>query len=422
MQVKTLLNRVHPINGFVYERVRMVEEETAPNGGRMEVEVRARSGSRGICSGCGERGPGYDRLEERGFTFVPVWGITVTLVYAMRRINCPQCGVKVEQVPWANGKRHMTVAMQVFVARWARFLSWEEVSKVFHVSWEAVYRSVQWVVEYGLAHRDLSGIEAIGIDEVACHKGHSYATLVNQLNGATRRLLYVAEGRTAKSLLGFFRMLRKANVDATESIRYVCSDMWQAYLKVIKKKLPEAIHILDRYHIVATLNKALDQVRAEEARQLKSAGWSILKRSRWLLLKRRKRLSGKQRYKLREILQWDLRTVRAYILKESLEPLWHYKSPTYAGRCLDAWCRQAMRSRLEPIKKVARSLREHRELIINWFRAKRQYSAGIVEGLNALVKLRFRKAFGYRTFEAMKVALYHQLGALPEPELSHQFC
>ena len=211
-------------------------------------------------------------------------------------------------------------------------------------------------------------------------------------------------------------------IDARESIRYVCSYMWKAYLKVIGKKLPEALHILDRYHIVANLNKALDQVRADEARELKAEGWDILKRSRWLLLRRRKKLKHKQRYKLRDILQWNLRTVRAYILKESLHALWEYKSPTYAGRCLDAWCQQAMRSRIEPIKTVARSLRKHRQLILNWFVAKKKYNAGIVEGLNAIVKLRFRKAFGFRTFEAIEVALYHQLGQLPQPELAHRFC
>ena len=257
---------------------------------------------------------------------------------------------------------------------------------------------------------------------MAYSKGHRYATLVYQLDGHSRRLLHVAEGRASRSLLPFFRMLKKAKIDARQSIRFVCSDMWKAYLKVIKKKLPDALHILDRYHIVANLNKALDEVRADEARQLKSDGWSILKRSRWLLLRHRKNLSGKQRYRLRNILQWDLRTVRAYLLKESLNALWEYKSPTYAGRCLDAWCRHAMRSRLEPMKKVARSLPNHRELILNWFGARRQYNSGVVEGMNALVKLRFRKAFGFRTFDAIEVTLYHQLGALPEPEIAHRFC
>ena len=278
------------------------------------------------------------------------------------------------------------------------------------------------VVSYGLAHRELSGITAIGVDEIAYAKGHRYATLVYQIDsGGSRRLLYVGEGRTVKTLLRFFRMLQKAKIDFVQSIHFVCSDMWKPYLKVIAKKLPQALHILDRYHLVANLNKALDRVRAEEARQLKAEGWSILTRSRWLLLRRRKKLPHKQRYRLREILQWNLRTVRAYMLKEQLQALWEYRSPTYAGRLLDAWCRSAMRSRLEPMKKVARSLRQHRELILNWFRAKRQYNSGIVEAMNANVKLRFRKAYGFRTFEAIEVALYHQFGCLPEPESTHKF-
>ena len=217
-------------------------------------------------------------------------------------------------------------------------------------------------------------------------------------------------------------MLKKAKIDYSKTIKFVCSDMWQAYLTVIARKLPEALHILDRYHIVANLGKALDQVRAEEHKKLSKQGWDVLKRSRWLLLRRRKRLNGKQRFKLRQILKWDLRTVRAYILIEGLQAMWEYRSPEHAGKFLDAWCRQAMRSRLDAVKKAARSLRKHRELILNWFRAKKLYNSGIVEGLNLQVKLRFRKAFGFRTVEAAEIALYHQLGHLPEPNLAHRFC
>ena len=122
------------------------------------------------------------------------------------------------------------------------------------------------------------------------------------------------------------------------------------------------------------------------------------------------------------MLQYDLVTVRAYLKVQALQSLWAYTSPAWAGKFLDAWCRDVMRSRIEPLKKVARSLREHRPLILNWFRAKKQYNAGIVEGLNANAKLSFRKAYGFRTLDAMQVALYHQLGQLPEPPLIHRFC
>lgn len=429
MLLKTLLNRVHPVKGFVYKDDRLVEAPASPNGVRIEAILRPREGSRGICSGCGSRGPTYDTQPARHYGFVPLWGIPVTLVYTPRRIDCKRCeAVKVEWLPWseAASKRPMTIALMVFLATWAHRLSWKQTGEVFGFSWDSIYRAVAWVVDFGLSRRDLTGIGAIGVDEVAYQKGHRYATLVYQLDAGRRRLLHVSEGRTVKSLLRFFVMLkregRQRGEDLVGQIGFVCSDMWRAYRKVIVKKLPHALHILDRYHIVANLNKALDQIRAEEARKLKAEGWDVLKHARWLLLRRRKRLSGKQRWKLNQVLQWNLRTVRAYILVDSLQAFWDYTSPTWAGRFLDAWCRRAMRSRLEPIKKVARSLRTHREPILNWFRAKKQYNAGIVEGLNSLAKLRFKKAFGFRTFTAIEVALYHELGDLPEPNLTHRFC
>ena len=151
MLVKTVLNRVHKVKGFVYEKARF-------RGDQIEVEIRPRQGSRPICSGCGRRGPGYDTLPRRRFAFVPLWAISVFLVYARRRVDCPHCGVTVEQVPWAEGKHRLTHAYAVFLARWARRLSWREVSLIFKTSWENVYRSVAWVVEYGLKHRSLESL------------------------------------------------------------------------------------------------------------------------------------------------------------------------------------------------------------------------------------------------------------------------
>ena len=424
MQLKTLLNCVHPVKGFVYHKQQIVEDGTQPAGCRLDVWLRARSNGQGVCSGCGRRGPTYDRLDERRFDFVPLWGIAVVLIYAMRRIDCRRCGVKVERAPWLapGSKSPTTLALQWFLAKWAQRLSWKQVAEVFWVSWETVFRSVQAAVSYGLEHRDLSGVTAIGVDEVAYRKGHRYLTLVYQLDEGCRRLLHVSEGRTVKSLLGFFKMMKRRGWDL-RGIRHVCSDMWRAYLKVIAKKLPEALHILDRYHLVANLNKALDQVRAAEAKRLAAEGYEPhLHHTRWCFLKRRANLTPKQRLRLREVLRYDLVTVRAYLKAQALQMLWSYTSPTWAGRFLDAWCRDAMRSRIEPLKKVARSLREHRALILNWFAARKQYNAGIVEGLNANAKLRFRKAYGFRTFEAAEVALYHQLGRLPEPETTHRFC
>ena len=148
----------------------------------------------------------------------------------------------------------------------------------------------------------------------------------------------------------------------------------------------------------------------------------MLTKTRWLLLKRPGNLSETQEIKLGELLQYNLRSVRAYLLKEEFQFFWSYASPYWAGQFLDKWCKKTMRSKIEPMKKVSRMLRGHRELLLNWFRAKGQLSSGVVEGFNTKVKLTSRKSFGFRTFRGAEIVLYHALGALPEPEFTHRFC
>lgn len=417
MQLKRLLNKVCRLKGFVYEKVGF---EEAAGGQRIVATVLPRKGSSPRCSGCGRKGAVYDTPKrERRFQFVPLWGHQVYFAYRMRRVDCPSCGVKVEQVPWAQGKSPLTKPYELFLARWARRLSWKQVADAFHASWDSVFRSVKRVVEYGLEHRCLEGIEAIGVDEFCKGKGHDYVTLVYQIDRKCRRLLHVSERREAASLLGFFAMLGEQR---SASIRYVCSDMWKPYLNVIAEKLPGTIHILDRFHIVANLNKALNEIRASEAKKMKQQGYGeVLKHTKYCFAKNPENLTDKQRAKLNEVIRYDLKSVRAYLLKESFQALWNYRSPHWASWYLKKWCFKAMRSKLDPIKRFAKSVRKHEELIINYFRAKKALSSGIVEGLNRNVNLATRKAYGYRTFGALQVSLCHNLGRLPEPKSTHEF-
>jgi transposase len=417
MQLKTILNRVEKHRSFVYGEVRLYEDE-----GRaaLDVELRPRANSRPTCSGCGLRRPGYDTLSPRRFEFVPLWGIAVYFVYAMRRVECPTCGVVVEQVPWANGKSQATTTYAWFLARWARRLSWSEVAEAFQTTWERVFHSVEMAVTWGLAHRDLEGVRAIGIDEVLWRRGYKFLTVVYQIDAGVRRLLWVGQDRRAKTLLRFFRWL---GPERSAGLHFVCTDMWQPYLKVIARKASGAIQVLDRFHIMAHLSKAIDEVRAKEAKSLKAAGYEpVLKGLRFCLLKRSENLSDSQEIKLAELLRYNLRTVRAYLLKEDFQFFWQYVSPAWAGKFLDAWCTRTMRSRLGPMKRVARMLRNHRPLLLNWFRARGEISAAAVEGLNNKLKVTTRKAYGFRTFRVLEIALYHVLGHLPEPKLTHRFC
>ena len=413
MELTTILNHCHRHPGFVYQQPRWSHDKKS-----IEIKVRPRQRSAAICSVCHKRAPGYDHLPERRFEFIPLWGLLIFFLYSMRRVQCRRCGVVVEEVPWSDGKHQLTKAYMLFLARWARKLSWKETAETFHTSWEKVCNAVEYAVEWGKEHREMGTVRAIGVDEIQYAKGHKYLTLVYQIDQGITRLLWVGKERTAESFQEFFTMMGET---LTSQIEFVCSDMWQPYLDVIRARCSQALHILDRFHIVAKMNKALDEVRASETRRVSKDGFQPLKKSRWCLLKRKQNLTSQQKIRLRDLLRYNLQTVRAYLLKEDFQQLWDYNSPTWAGMFLDFWCSQTMRSRIEPMKKIARSLRKHRPLILNYFKARKEFSSGVVEGLNNKAKVTMRRSYGFRTFRVLELALYHSLGKLPEPETTHEF-
>ncbi len=419
MQLKSILNRVEKIPGFVYEKV-----SWSRDGKEIEVEIRPRKNSWAICSDCGSIAIKYDQLRARRFAFVPVWQIPVTLVYRMRRVSCHACGVKVEKVPWAEGKNQISTTYLWFLAAWARRMSWTEVAQVFATSWNVVSRAVEHAVQWGRRHVNLDGIRSIGVDEILhrrgskAHGGPRYLTLVYQIDEQCKRLLWIGKDRREETLHEFFDWF---GVERSQQIRFVCSDMWPAYLKVVRTRASNALQILDRFHIAAMINKAIDRIRAGEVRALKKKGReAVLTHSRWLFLKRPENLSDPQHEKLGDLLRMNLRIVRAYLLKEGLQRFWTYRSPFWAGAFLDAWCTRAIRSKIQELKQVAKTLRAHRPLMLNWFRAK-GLSAGAVEGLNNKAKVTTRKSYGFRSFRVTELALYHALADLPQPEFIHRF-
>jgi transposase len=414
MLLQTILNQVQPCKSFCYESACFED-----GGRRIVVGMRARKNGRPICSGCGAKCPGYDRLKERRYEFVPLWNIPVFLSYRPRRVQCSRCGVKVEEVPWAQGKSQHCTVYEWFLAAWAKLLAWQQVARSFGTSWNTVHRAVQAAVLWGLERRSLDGIGAIGVDEIAWQKGHHYLTLVYQIDAGQKRLLHVSEGRTKESLKTFFK--ETLGQERSEQLRFACSDMWGPYLDVIDR-WSMAVNILDRFHIMKKMNEAIDKIRRQEMSKARQAGYqSVLKNSRWCLLKRRENLTKKQVVKLRELLQYNLPPVKAHLLREDFQRFWKYKTKKWARRFLEEWCARVMKTNLEPLKDVARMLLKHEWLLLNWFEAKGELSCGSVEGMNYKVKLAMKKAYGYRSLDVAKTVLYHQLGRLPEREFAHRF-
>lgn len=420
MQVKSILNSIEKHKSFVYSEVRWAQYPGQPKRQELEVRLQPRKNSRPRCSGCHRPGPTYDRLPERRFEYVPLWMIPVFFLYAMRRVKCRRCGIVVEEVPFVQGKHRQTTSYRWFLAQWARRLSWKQVGQIFGTSWDSVYQAVLMAVLWGLQHRSLAGVQTIGIDEIQQLRGHHYLTLVYDLTaGRAKRLLYVGKERTAQSLRAFFHLLGQQGCRA---LRFVCSDMWKPYLQVVQGMAGQAVHVLDRFHVMKKFNEAIDEVRRAEVRRLEEQGLEpVLRHARWCLLKRPENLTAAQATRLKDLLTYNLRSVRAYLLREEFQRFWEQRDPASAEQFLKSWCTRALRSRLAPYKKVVGMLRSHQELLLNWFKAEGALSSAAVEGMNNNAKVVVRKAYGFRTFRAVEVALYHTLGDLPEPNFAHRF-
>lgn len=418
MQLKSILNRVEKIPGFVFKQCRWDE-----SGSAIEVEVEPRKNSRAKCSRCGNAAALYDRQGQRAFEYVPLWQIRVVLLYTMRRVKCGRCGVRVERVPWAAGKSQSTTTYLWFLAMWARRLSWTEVAETFGTSWQTVCRGVEHAVRWGREHAPLGPVGAIGVDEILhrrgskSHGGPKYLTLVYQIDQCRRRLLWVGNDRTQATLNAFFDWF---GPERSAALRVVCSDMWPSYLKVLRERATNAMGILDRFHVSANLNKAIDRIRAGEARRLGRAGNKVLVHSRFLFLHRRENLSESQHEKLAAILKMNLTIVRAYLLKESFGRFWTYQSRGWARKFLDGWLERVMRSKIEGLKSVAKTFRQHTDLILNSVVAT-DVAQGAVEGFNNKAKVTIRKSYGFRSYRIAELALYHSLADLPHPEFTHRF-
>jgi transposase len=279
--------------GFVYREVRLRCRQGQPQS--IDIMVEPHGSIRRRCSRCQRPAPGYDCLPQRRWLFVPLWGIPTYFCYAPRRVECAEHGVVVEHIPWSDGKRPVTCTMMGFLARWARRLSWRETAWAFQMSWEAVYRSVEWFVKWGLVHRQLSKVESIGVDEIHWGRGKradNFLTVIYQIDAHCRRLLWVGRRRSQDTLR---RGLKALGPEVVGGLRFVCSDMWKPYLQAIATEAGQALHILDRFHITGHLNQAVDEVRRAESTRLRAKSKSAaerLKHMRWSLLRRGSRVRG----------------------------------------------------------------------------------------------------------------------------------
>jgi transposase len=313
-----------------------------------------------------------------------------------------------------TGESPLSVPLSFVLATGAKLIAWQVVGQHFGFHWNTVRKAVKDVVDYGLENRDLSNLLYIGIDEISRKKGHVYHTQVYDLT--EKRLIWSGEDRTSETLQTFFDELGE---EGCEKIEAVCCDMWAPYMDVVKERLPNALLVFDKFHIVKHLMDAVDHVRKEEVRNLKDENPELLKKTRYIWLKNPWNLTDKQHLKLSELEKLNLKVNRAYLLKEAFRQFWTYTYPAWAKKYLDQWFFWATHSRLKPIRDFAWMIQRHQDDILNYFKAR--IDNGAVEALNNKAKAISHRAYGYRTSETFKLALLHGMGKLPMPELTHKF-
>jgi transposase len=351
----------------------------------------------------------HDVRKEREWRDLSMRKLALKLRYRPRRVECPRCGVRVEDFPWAEPWARVTTALSNAVAVLARELSWQGTARHYGLNWKSVATIVKRAVQYGLRHRKRPPVHIIGIDEVSRRKGQVYLTVVYDLE--RRVLLWVGDDRTEEAVRPFFT--EEMGPLRCRTLQVVCMDMWATYAKLVRQHAPNAQILFDRFHIVKHLNEAVDAVRRELSRQLSSKERTSFKGTRWLLLKNPWNLKDNQKERLSTLVQWNTPLVRAWYLKEAFQLFWTYKQPWRAQQHLNKWIRSAMRSKLDAFKKFAQMLRSHLDGILPW--TKIRVSNGAVEGMNNKIKSISHRSFGFRTAENFIAAIYHCCARLPLP-------
>ena len=350
--------------------------------------------------------------EERQWRDLSMRKATLILRYRPRRIDCPRCGIRVEDFPWAEPWARVTRALGNAVAVLARELSWQGTARQYGLNWKTVAGIVRRAVQYGLRKRKRPPVHVIGIDEVSRRKGQVYLTVVYDLE--RRVLLWVGDDRTEEAVKPFFTEAMGRRRCAT--LRVVCVDMWAAYANLVEEYARNAQILFDRFHIVKHLNEAVDEVRRSEMRRLVGKEKAEFKSTRWLLLKNPWNLTTDQQERLSTLVRLNLPIVRAWYLKEAFQLFWDYRQCARARAHLEKWMNSAMRSRLQPLKRFVRMLRSHLAGILAWTNIR--LSNGALEGMNNKIKSISHRSFGFRSAENFIAAIYHCCARLPLPEES----
>jgi transposase len=376
-----------------------------PEKRRLDIVLDFTKGSKFSCPECGVQNCQIHDTKERTWRHLDFFQHQAFLTARVPRVNCTTCGVKQIQVPWARKNTGFTLLFEIMILNFAQFMAVEPLSVMVKVHMDSLWRILSHYVEQAHSTIDLSQMANIGIDEFSKKSGHHYITVFGDLDES--RVVYISDGRKSDAIHQFADFLEQKGIN-TSQIKEACTDMWPAYLKGLQERFPQTTLVFDRYHVMTMINQAVDLVRRNESKEQK-----VLKHTRYIWLKNQIHLTRKQMEEVATLSKLDLKTFRAYRIKEALRQLWACKNKNEAELYLKKWYFWATHSRLSPIIEFAKTVKEHWSGILNYFHSR--ITNGIIEGINSKIKTAMKRAYGFKTFAYLRTIVYLVAGKLALP-------
>ena len=372
-----------------------------------QVSVRlCHMGGKLTCPECSESCSQADMAPERTWRHLDTMQFTTELKARIPRSRCADCGVKTIAVPWGGKHSRFTLMFEAFAIEVINACSCvSRAAGLLGLSWSSVHSIIERAVARGLNRREVDDIKHVGMDEKSFGRGHDYVSVMTDIDD--RRVLEVAPERTIEAADTLWKTLTQTQREEVESVSL---DMWQAFMTSAHKNAPNAEIVHDKFHIAKYLGEAVDKVRRAEHKVLKKDDDETLKGSRQLWLYNMENLDGERYDRLHELQQQDLKTARAWAIKENFRWFWDY---TYAGNAkkfFDRWFGWARRSQLEPIKKVAAILKNHLDGILSYFR--HRVTNATAEGFNSRIQSIKSAARGFRSFQNYRLRILFYCGKL----------
>jgi transposase len=383
---------IEALGGWEGYSIESIDADREEGKAYVRIDLTPLPGVARRCSGCAGMVSKIHDVTFRWVRDLAILDAETWLWLGRVRVACPHCGPKLEALDWLAPYSRLTRRMAENVVRLCRVLPIKHVAEYLNLTWDTVKATDKAYLEENLGPVDVSGVEQIVMDEFAIHKGHRYATVI--VDASNKRVLWVGRGNGREDIRPFFE---KLGSEGRQRLKAVAMDMNGAYEEEVRYQCPLVEIVFDLFHVVAKYGReVVDRARVDEADRLRDdkPARKIVKGARWLLLRNRENVKREDRIKLDELLQANRKLTTVYVLKDDLKHLWDYVYEGSARRFWEQWYSRAMHSRIEPLKKFARRLKEYLPGIIAHCRWPLHTS--LLEGINNKIKVIKRMAYGYR--------------------------